>query len=104
MASHRHFRRSSQRPDVETVEHRFSAGQRVRVRPESPGGNPRTPDYLKDKVGVIAALAGVIENPGDHRGPYPFLYTVAFEVAELFGEHSRDKVFADVHEEWLEPV
>lgn len=86
------------------AEHRFTAGQQVRVRTESPGGNPRTPDYLKGKTGVIAALVGVIENPSDHRNTYPYLYTVAFDVAELSGEPSTDKVFADVHEEWLEPA
>jgi nitrile hydratase len=89
---------------VARVEHRFAVGQPVRVREECPGGNPRTPDYLKGKLGVIAALCGVIENPSDHRATYPYLYTVAFDVAELFGEDSRDKVYADVHEEWLEPA
>jgi hypothetical protein len=89
---------------MEGVEHRFRAGEQVRVRIDSPGGNPRTPDYLKGKVGVIAALQGVIENPFDHRDTYPYLYTVAFAVTELFGGASTDKVFADVHEEWLEPA
>ncbi len=74
------------------------------MRAQSPGGNPRTPEYLKGKAGVIVALHGVIENPFDHRDVYPYLYTVAFDVTELFGGPSTDKVYADVHEEWLEPA
>ncbi|HEY3117317.1 MAG TPA: SH3-like domain-containing protein [Chloroflexota bacterium] len=84
-------------------EHRFQNGDQVRVRIACPGGNPRTPDYLRGKSGLITALRGVIDNPRDHRDAYPFMYTVEFGVAELFGGSSTDKVFAEIHEEWLEP-
>ncbi len=84
---------------------RFKEGERVRVKSgNNPGWNPRTPDYLKGKVGTVSTLQGVIENAMDHRDTYPYLYTVVFEVSELFGGTSKDQVFADVHEDWLEPT
>lgn len=83
---------------------RFKVGDRVRVRQESAGGNPRTPAYVRGKVGTVVALHGQIENPLDHRGVYPPLYTLEFEVRDLFGGSGRDRVTADIHEEWLEPA
>jgi nitrile hydratase len=80
----------------------FKVGDRVRVKGENPNGNPRTPAYVKGKAGVIAAVHGVIDNPLDHRGPYPPLYTVAFEIREVFGKPTDDTLWVDVHEEWLE--
>ena len=58
--------------------------------------------YIRGKRGVVVDVHGVISNPRDHRGLYPPLYTVAFDVAELFGEASQEKLWVDVHEEWLE--
>ena len=72
------------------------------VKRENPSGTPRTPAYIRGKRGVIVEVHGVISNPRDHRRLYPPLYTVAFDVAELFGEASQDKLWVDVHEEWLE--
>lgn len=72
------------------------------VKRENPAGNPRTPMYIRGRRGVVVDVHGVISNPHDHRGLYPPLYTVAFDVAELFGEASQDKLWVDVHEEWLE--
>lgn len=83
--------------------HRFKIGERVRVKPENPQGNPRTPAYVRGKRGVIAHVHGVIENPLDHRGLYPPLYTVRFEAREIFGGTGNDSLWVDVHEEWLEP-
>jgi hypothetical protein len=37
-----------------------------------------------------------VENPLDHRDPYPSLYTVAFPLPG-----GDDEVLADLHEEWL---
>jgi len=42
--------------------------------------------------------------PYDHRGLYPPLYTIMFEVKDLFGEPDGDKLCVDVHEEWIEPT
>jgi hypothetical protein len=86
------------------MEHRFAAGERVRVRTSSAGANPRTPVYLRGKTGVIAELHGATYAPHDHRGVYPYLYTVAFEVSEISGKESTDKILVDLTEEWLEPA
>lgn len=84
--------------------HRFSVGERVRVRDDLPGGNPRTPGYARGKTGVIVAVHGQIPNPLDHRGCYPPLYSVRFPLPELTGRPGRDHVTADVHEDWLEAL
>ena len=87
---------------MDSSPHRFNVGDRVRVKSENPVGNPRTPAYVKGKAGVIAALHGVINNPLDHRDLYPPLYSVIFDVREVFGASSSDKLSVDVHEDWLE--
>ena len=81
---------------------RFNVGDRVRVKGENPNGNPRTPRYVRGKTGVIASVHGVIDNPLDHRELYPPLYTVGFEIREVFGRLTDDTLWVDVHEEWLE--
>ena len=43
-----------------------------------------------------------MENPLDHRGRYPTLYTLTFDVKALFGGPGEGTVCVDVHEEWLE--
>ena len=82
--------------------YKFHVGDQVRIKQENPTGNPRTPKYVRGKQGVIAAVHGVIPNPHDHRGLYSPLYTVLFDVNEIFGGSSHDKLRVDVHEEWLE--
>jgi len=83
---------------------RFKVGDRVRVMAENPAGNPRTPVHVRGKSGLVAELHGVIPNPLDHRGLYPPLYSVVFEVREVFGGSSRDTLSVDLHEDWLEPA
>ncbi len=83
---------------------RFKLGDRVQVRREAPGGNPRTPGYVRGKTGVVSFLHGTMDNPLDHREVYPPLYTVTFEVKDVFGGAAEGKLCVDVHEEWLEPV
>jgi nitrile hydratase len=87
---------------MSTDNYRFRLGADVRVKQENPGGNPRTPKYVRGKQGKIVAVHGVIPNPHDHRGLYSPLYTVIFDVKAVFGGESRDKLRVDVHEEWLE--
>jgi len=79
----------------------FNIGDRVTVKEESPSGNPRTPKYIRGKTGVIVEVHGVIENLRDHRGLYPPLYTVVFDVKEVFATDSADKLRVDLHEDWL---
>ena len=84
--------------------HRFKVGDTVRVRQDQPGGNPRTPGYVRGKMGVVVTVHGVIDNPLDHRGHYPPLYTVMFEVNKVFEGPGDGKLCLDVHEEWLDPA
>jgi nitrile hydratase subunit beta len=87
--------------DDET-EPRFSVGEWVRVLEVEPTGNPRTPNYVRGQVGQVTASHGVVDNPLDHRDPYPPLYTVVFEAGKVFDRRSTDLVSVDLHEEWLE--
>jgi hypothetical protein len=82
----------------------FGVGSRVKVRTENREGNPRTPEYIRGKTGVVAVVHGVIYNPIDHRDSYPPLYTVAFAVQDVFGGGSGDKLLVDLHDDWLEPA
>jgi len=83
---------------------RFAVGDVVRVRSAAPDGNPRTPEYVRGKQGVIAVVHGTMANPIDHRGVYPTLYTVRFAIKDVFGGAVEDTLRVDVHEEWLEPA
>lgn len=87
---------------METSGGKFRQGDQVIVKRENPNGNPRTPAYIRGKKGVIAEVHGVISNPRDHRGLYPPLYSVVFEVKEIFGTSTQDKLWVDLHEDWLE--
>jgi hypothetical protein len=81
-----------------TVE-RFGVGDRVRVLAAVPGGNPRTPAYLRGRTGTVVRRHGVVDNPLDHHQPYPPLYTVTFALPA-----GSDEIVADLHDEWLEPA
>ena len=87
---------------METSQGSLKVGDKVVVKLENPEGNPRTPAYIRGKRGVIAEVHGVINNPYDHRGLYAPLYTVVFEVNEIFGTATQDKLWVDLHEDWLE--
>jgi hypothetical protein len=63
--------------------------------------NPRTPEYVRGKRGVIGLVHGVLENPKDHRGLYDPLYTVRFDLSSLSSCPDHDSIWVDVHEEWL---
>lgn len=81
---------------------RFKIGDRVLVKADVPGGNPRTPRYVRGQRGRVARIHGVMDNPLDHRGRYPPLYTVTFAVSDIFGGAADGTLYVDVHEEWLE--
>jgi nitrile hydratase subunit beta len=80
---------------------KFKIGDAVMVAVENPGGNPRTPKYIRGKRGVVAFTHGRLENSRDHRGIHDPLYTVRFELSEVSGCRDTDAVLVDVHEEWL---
>ncbi len=83
---------------------RFSVGEVVMVKSENPEGNPRTPVHIRGKKGVVVAVHGKIKNPRDHRSTYPTLYTIVASIGEVFGTPSLDKLYVDVHEDWLDVV
>lgn len=89
---------------MEAARHRFKVGDRVRVRTSSPTVSPRTPAYVRMKTGVVARLHGTMLNPLDHHGVYEPLCSVEFEVGDVFGTPSRDRLSVDLHEDWLEPA
>ncbi len=89
---------------METATGSFKVGDRVVVKQGNPSGNPRTPKYIRGKRGVITNVHGVIENGRDHRDLYPPLYTVVFDVKDVFGGASPDKLRVDLHEDWLDPI
>jgi len=80
---------------------KFKVGDAVVVAAQNPTGNPRTPEYVRGKRGVIGAVHGLLENPRDHRGIYQPLYTVRFDLTEVSTCQDQDSVWVDVHEEWL---
>ena len=80
---------------------KFRIGDAVVVASENPSGNPRTPKYIRGKRGVIGLVHGILENPRDHRGIHPPLYTVRFDLSEVSACHDQDSIWVDVHEDWL---
>ena len=80
---------------------KFKIGDAVVVATQNPAGNPRTPQYIRGKRGVIGAVHGLLENPRDHRGIYNPLYTVRFDLSEVSTCYDPDSIWVDVHEEWL---
>jgi nitrile hydratase subunit beta len=68
----------------------FSVGQRVRTRADQPNHHTRLPAYARDKIGVIERVHGVhvfADTNAQGLGESPqWLYTVAFDEAELWGD------------------
>jgi hypothetical protein len=86
------------------AKHRFRLGDRVQVKLANPAGNPRTPAYVRGKSGTVTALHGSIVNPLDHRGVYPPLCSILFQLRDMFGGSSQDTLSVDLHEDWLAPA
>lgn len=86
---------------MNTIDSKFKVGDAIVIATENPSGNPRTPQYIRGKRGVIGAVHGRLENPTDHRGIYQPLYTVRFDLSEVSTCHDQDSIWVDVHEEWL---
>jgi hypothetical protein len=86
---------------MDNMKAKFKVGDAVVVAAQNPAGNPRTPEYIRGRRGVIGAVHGVLENARDHRGIHNPLYTVRFDVAEVSTCRDPDSIWVDVHEEWL---
>lgn len=89
---------------------RFQAGDRVRTRNFSPIGHTRLPRYARGKNGVVEAVRQgfVFPDTNAHgQGENPqWVYTVAFEGREIWGEGSDPAlvVSIDAWESYLEPA
>ena len=90
---------------------RFSVGDRVRTAAVQPDHHTRLPAYTRGRVGAIERVHGAHVFPDTNArglGEAPqWLYTVAFDAQELWGEtagsrHSRISV--DAFEPYLEPA
>ncbi len=76
---------------------------RVRIKKDNPGGTHRTPYYIMGKHGLILSSHGLLTGyEFDHREDWGPLYTVEFDMEEIAGIKSIDKILVDVHEDWLE--
>jgi nitrile hydratase beta subunit len=90
-------------------EPRFAVGDRVRASLTGQPGHTRLPQYVRGHVGVAVAVHGAHVLPDESAKGRPIaepLYTVAFELVELYPEQksSPDKVHLDLWERYLEPT
>jgi nitrile hydratase len=92
--------------------HKYSVGDRVRVKRRFPPGHRRTPSYIRGKVGEIERICGAFPNPeelayGFDGEPKRVLYRVRFlqkEVWPAYEGADRDIIEMEIYEHWLEPV
>jgi nitrile hydratase subunit beta len=89
---------------------RFAVGEAVRVKKINQTGHTRLPRYARGNVGVVDRVHGAHVFPDSNahfRGESPqYLYSVRFSARELWGEaaSSRDAVYIDLWEDYLEPA
>ena len=93
-------------------EHKFSVGDRVRVKRRFPPGHRRTPSYIRGKVGEIERICGAFPNPeelayGFDGEPKRVLYRVRFRQKEVWPHYNGpdlDIIEMEIYEHWLEPA
>ena len=91
---------------------KFKPGDNVRIRVGSPPGHFRTPSYVQGKTGQVEAIQGEFRDPeslayGKDGLPKKFLYLVSLDQTHVWNTYSassRDRLFIDIYEHWLEPV
>jgi nitrile hydratase len=83
---------------------RFAAGERVTVKRMAPAGHTRCPRYVRGAAGTIVTVHGGWPLPDDGEGAEPStLYTVAFEMTELWGADAEPgRLYVDLWESYLE--
>jgi nitrile hydratase len=93
------------------VRARFRQGQAIRARNINPVGHTRLPRYARGKAGTIVKDHGVwglqdTDANGDRTGGPQHVYAVRFSARELWGAQasSRDSVYIDLWEDYLEPA
>ena len=98
-------------PVVMTIDNapRFKSGERVRAVNRHPMGHTREPRYVRGRVGIIHEHHGAHVFPdrsaeGSKEGRH--LYSVRFTAEALWGTtaSSRNTVYVDLWEDYLEPV
>lgn len=86
----------------------FAVGDKIRARNINPSGHTRLPRYARGKPGEIVALHGTHVFPDSNahgKGEDPqWLYTVRFSGRDLWGKDTRDSVFIDLWEPYLEAI
>ena len=100
---------SASRPAIRAA--RFALGDRVRTVAVQPQHHTRLPGYARGKTGVITHLHGTHVFPDTNAqglGESPqWLYTVAFDAQEIWGEAARSQrsvISVDAFEPYLEPA
>ncbi|NEW90342.1 nitrile hydratase subunit beta [Rhodopseudomonas sp. BR0M22] len=89
---------------------RFGVGDRVRARELHPRTHIRLPRYVRGRVGTVELVHGAHVFPDSHAhggGEQPqWLYTVAFEARELWGDDAdpASRVSVDAWDSYLEPA
>jgi nitrile hydratase len=91
--------------------HRFSVGDRVRVKRLNPPGHRRTPYYIRGKSGMIERICGTFPNPeelayGFDGEPAKVLYRVRFAQKHVWPDYAGpecDIIELEIYEHWLEP-
>ena len=90
---------------------RFAVGEMVRTRAEQPAHHTRLPGYARGKLGVVARVHGAhvfADTNARGLGESPqWLYTVAFDARELWGDGSaaqQSTISVDAWEPYLEPA
>jgi nitrile hydratase beta subunit len=90
---------------------RFAVGDAVRTRADRPAHHTRLPGYARGKSGVVARVHGThvfADTNARGLGECPqWLYTVAFDERELWGDGlpvQRSTISVDAWEPYLEPA
>jgi nitrile hydratase beta subunit len=90
---------------------RFAVGDAVRTRADQPAHHTRLPGYARGKIGVVARVHGThvfADTNASGLGECPqWLYTVAFDERELWGDGlpvQRSTISVDAWEPYLEPA
>jgi nitrile hydratase len=98
---------------MQTPNHRiFATGEIVRIRDIGKAGHVRTPQYVRNKVGLIDSYVGLFENPEEraygHIGSEPIpLYRVRLKQNDLWPDYvgsDCDTLVLEIYDHWLEAV
>ena len=98
---------------MQTSNHRiYSAGEIVRIRDIGKAGHVRTPQYVRNKVGLIDSYVGLFENPEERAygriGSKPIpLYRVRLKQNDLWPDYvggDSDSLVLEIYDHGLETI